>query len=176
MVEDEKKNIIKLSDVREEQKKSLEGDKIFRFECDVHDDQIRLGLRELNVYTPYYYELFFTLEQLKKKNRAFEGCKDLEEAKGHFLLLFNKKNTFLKSLDDGEKIEICLKILYIAIEVDESFILERKTIEEKDEALNDLFDIQKFNIQLFEELKKICQDEKYKNEKVAKNIFNLLMN
>ena len=175
MVEDEKKNIIKLSDVRE-QKKSLDEDKIFRFECDVHDDQIRLGLREINVYTPYYYEIFFTLEQLKKKNRAFEGCKDLEEAKGHFLILFNKENTFLKSLDDGEKIEICLKIYYIAVEVDESFILERKIINEKDEALNDLFDIQKFNIQLLEDIKKICQDEKYKNVKVAKNIFNLLMN
>ena len=176
MEENIKQKIIKIEDVKKEFRKPLGQDKIFKFECDIQYDQIRLGLREINVYTPYYYELFFTLKELQEKNNTFKGCDSLEEAKDHLLRLFSSDATILRSLDDNKKIQICVKILNISIIVEGIFTLERKTIEEKDDALNELFDIQKYNIQLFEEIKKICQDEKYKDEKVAGNILNLLIN
>ena len=171
-----KENMIKLPDVKPELQKPLGKDKIFRFECDIQYNKIRIGLKEINVYTPYYYETFYTLDELQKKNKIFNACKDLEEVKGHLLLLFSKETTLLKSLEDDKKIQICLKIMDISRIIDDSFILDRNTIDEKDEALMDLFNIQKENIKLFESIKKICEDEKYKDEKVAGKVLELLMN
>ena len=176
MTEIMKQNMIKLSDVKPELQKPLGKDKIFKFECDVESDKLRIGLVEINVYTPYYYETFYSLEELKEKNKIFKSCKDLEEVKGHLLLLFSMETTVLRSLENDKKIEICLKLMDISRIIDDSFILERNTINEKDAALMDLFNIQKENIQLLENIKKICDDEKYKDEKVAKKLLELLMN
>ena len=38
--------------------KNLGSDKIFKIELDIAKDQIRIGLKEVNVYTPYYYEKY----------------------------------------------------------------------------------------------------------------------
>ena len=86
------------------------------------------------------------------------------------------ETTVLRSLEDDKKIEICLKLMDISRIIDDSFILERNTINEKDAALMDLFNIQKENIQLLENIKKICEEEKYTDEKVAKKLLEILMN
>ena len=85
------------------------------------------------------------------------------------------ETTVLKSLEDDKKIEICLKLMDISRIIDDSFILERNTTNKKDAALMDLFNIQKENIELLDNIKKICEDEKYKDEKIAKKLLELLM-
>ena len=144
--------IIRIEEVPKEHRKFLGDDKIFMFECEIVDDTLRLGLKEINCFSPYYYEAFFTLDSLYEKNNVFKACKSLEEVKSHILKLFNGAGV-LKSVDDDEKILLMLKMYNISVVIQESFELERKTIEDKDEALMKLFNIQKNNI--------IFQDNKY---------------
>ena len=168
--------IIKSENVQKELQKSLGSDKIFKFSCDIEYDKLRIGLKEINCYSPYYYETFFTLEELQKKNAVFKACKTLKEVQNHLLTLFGRDTAFLKSLDNDKQIQICLKMYDISKKIDEDFILERKTIENKDKSLMFLFAIQKDNIKLFERIKQVCQEEKYKGEKLAGKIVTLLTN
>ena len=164
--------------MKEEILKPLGADKIFKFEFDIQGNQIRVGLKEINVYTPYYYEDFFSLEDLKGINSAFGSCASLEGAKGHLSTLMKRPDTYLESLNDDKEIKICFKMYEISILVDESFKLERKTVEEekKDEALMKLFEIQTKNIDAFRQIEIICEEEKNRNNKVAQKILKLLKN
>ena len=98
----------------------------FKFDCTVQDGKIRLALKQTNINTPYYYEAFFTLEELCQKNPSFQNCKTLEEVQKHLLFLFQKDPTSLKSLEDDKKIEINFVIFNISQKENLSFILERK--------------------------------------------------
>ena len=86
-------NIIELRDVDISLQKRIGDDNIFRFECDIEDDHLRIGLKEINVYSPYYYETFFTLDELQKKNVIFKSCNTLEKVKEHLVKLFPEKNS-----------------------------------------------------------------------------------
>ena len=156
--------------------KNLGSDKIFKLELDIANDQIRIGLKEVNVYTPYYYETFYTLDKLKIKNNGFNSCNTLEDVKGHLITLFDSEKTYLESKDNFEKIKICFEMYIISGPVKENFILKRETIKEKDDALLTLFDIQIKNIEAFRKIENICKEEKYKGDKVAQNILKLLKN
>ena len=165
--------IIRIEEVPKEHRKFLGDDKIFMFECEIVDDTLRLGLKEINCFSPYYYEAFFTLDSLYQKNSVFKACKNLEEVKTHILTLFNG-NGVLKSESDDEKILLILKMYNISLVIQESFELERKTIEDKDEALMKLFNIQKNNINLFQKIIEKCEDDDYKDQKAAQDILNIL--
>ena len=165
--------IIRIEEVPKEHRKFLGDDKIFMFECEIVDDTLRLSLKEINCYSPYYYEAFFTLTSLCEKNNVFKACKSLEEVKSHILKLFNGAGV-LKSVDDDEKILLMLKMYNISVVIQESFELERKTIEDKDEALMKLFNIQKNNINLFQKIIEKCEDDDYKDQKAAQDILNIL--
>ena len=160
--------IIRIEEVPKEHRKFLGDDKIFMFECEIVDDTLRLSLKEINCYSPYYYEAFFTLTSLCEKNNVFKACKSLEEVKSHILKLFNGAGV-LKSVDDDEKILLMLKIYNISVVIQESFELERKTIEDKDEALMKLFNIQKNNINLCQIIIEKCEDDDYKDLDAAMN-------
>ena len=165
--------IIRIEEVPKEHRKFLGDDKIFMFECEIVDDTLRLGLKEINCFSPYYYEAFFTLDSLYEKNSVFKACKNLEEVKTHILTLFNG-NGVLKSESDDEKILLILKMYNISFVIQESFELERKTIEDKDEALMKLFNIQKNNINLFQKIIEKCEDDDYIDQKAAQDILNIL--
>ena len=125
MVEEE---IIKSENVPKELQKYLDEDKnrLFLIECDIIDNKLRLGLKELNKYSPYYYEKFYTLIELQNEVPVFKLCRNLEEVKKHLLNIFAHKSS-LKSLDNGEKIQLNCEYYDIASKKDAYFVLERKT-------------------------------------------------
>ena len=104
------------------------GDKIFKFELDIQNDKLTISLKELNAGTPIWYELSFTLEEIRKKNKMYYSCMNLEEVKEFLSHVFKEDSTNLKSLEDGKKIQINFKLFNIAKIVDENFILDRKNI------------------------------------------------
>ena len=56
MVEDFKdQEIIKLDDVEQNQLKKLGEDKHFKFDCTIESGKLKLSLKEVNSYSPYYY-------------------------------------------------------------------------------------------------------------------------
>ena len=83
MEEDESygQTIIKLNDEEEKLTKSI-GDKMFKFESTIDDDyQLRLSLKEVNCYSPYFYEIYFTYSDLISKYQPYEGMGSIKKIK-----------------------------------------------------------------------------------------------
>ena len=164
-------NIITIDKVSKDLRKKLDKDKEFKFECEVIDDKIRLGLKEINYYSPYYFENFFTKEVLDKKNSIFRSCDDLSEVKKHLMNLFPDKVT-LEYDQNNENINMLFTMGTISGFIQVIFELEKKTMDEKDDGLNFLYKIQKTNYKLMEEILKACKEAK--NEKCSQNIIQYI--
>ena len=107
MVDDfQDQEIIKIADVDKKEYKKLGEDKLFKFECTVEGQQLRLGLKEINCYSPYYYEVFYTLEELYNMKDFFRAKTGLEEIQSNLIALFSRKTTKLESLENDSKIKI----------------------------------------------------------------------
>ena len=175
MKADQSSVIIQIKEVDKDKRKYLsEKNQMFKFECEVGDGQMRIGLKEINCYSPYYYEKFYTLKEFTEEKKEFSSAKTLEELKLHLHNLFKNEAAVLESVDGGEKIRIHVKVLNISVEMKDFIELDRKTIDDKDEGLLYLYDIQKKNNNLLKKIESICQDDKFKEEKVAKDIIKLL--
>ena len=70
--------VIKLNDFKICLKKSLGGNRKVEFHCDIHDDKLRMYVKGISGYNPYYYEALLTFEQIIEKCYAFTACKSLE--------------------------------------------------------------------------------------------------
>ena len=163
--------IIKIEDVDEKCRKMLGTDKIFRFECEKKDEKLRLGLKEINVFSPYYYENFYTKEKFDEIHKIFKTNKNIDEIEIILKKLFGK-SAILKNANDGVKIIICFQTPLFDEDIEINFELERKTIDKKDDGLITLFNIQKKNIEIFNNIKEQCK--KNKNEQASKKILELL--
>ena len=119
--------IIKSEDYPKDLQKHIEQeeDKLFLFECEVIDDKLALRLKELNKESSFYYESFYTLNELCDINKVFKACPDLEDAKKHLLKLFPNGN-IKRSLNDSEKLQITFYIYIIWQKESLDFILEKK--------------------------------------------------
>ena len=120
--------IIKSEDYPKDLQKRIEQeqDKLFLFECEITDDKLALRLKELNKESSFYYESFYTLDELWDINSCFKACRDLEEAKKHLLKLFPNSN-IKRSLNDSENLQITFYIYMIRIKEPLDFILEKKS-------------------------------------------------
>ena len=163
--------IIKVEDVDENFRKMLGTDKIFQFECEKIGEKLRLGLTEINVFTPYYYENFYTKEDFDNINPIFKAKSNIDEIERLLNKLFGKR-AILKNADDGVNIIICIQTNALEEDIEINFELERKTIDKKDAGLLALFKIQKKNIEIFNKIREQCR--KNKNEEAAKKILELL--
>ena len=169
----EPQTIIKIKDVDEKYRKKLGDDKIFKFECETINEKLRIGLKEINAYSPYYYEAFFTKDELDEKNDIFRALKTLDKIKEQLSKLFSKRST-LKNGEDDEKIILTFEIPSFDEKEIINFDLEKKTIEEKDKALLFLFDIEKKNINILNRIKEQCL--KNPKEPACQKILELLNN
>ena len=124
--------LIKLNDFKNCLQKSLGGNRIVEFNCDVQDDKLRMYLKEISTYNPYYYEALLTFEQIIEKYAGFKACKSLEEVQMHLLKLFQQPYTILKSLDNDTKIQISFTLWEICLPVEVNFILDRKVKVDED--------------------------------------------
>ena len=167
----EEEALVPIKEVDQNKIKKLDKDKTFKFECDV-DEKLRLGLREIDYYSPYYFESFYTKSELEEINPIFRACNSLEEIQGHFFNLFKEKTTKLKLAENGENILIIFLVGWISGTREIKFELIRKTVSNKDNALETLYEVQKDNYRILEEIKTACEDDKKDN--IAKKIFELI--
>ena len=138
MVEDFKdQEIIKLDDVEQNQLKKLGEDKHFKFDCTIESGKLKLSLKEVNSYSPYYYEAYFTIEELYRMKDFFKAYKVLEDIQKNIKALFSDKTTILESLEDDSQIKIHIESKVLAEHVDMDFILERKTVEDFSKSITD---------------------------------------
>ena len=172
MEEDESygQTIIKLNDEEEKLTKSI-GDKMFKFESTIDDDyQLRLSLKEVNCYSPYFYEIYFTYSDLISKYQPYEGMGSIKKIKSSIDSIFHKPTTRLELTENDTKIIIHGESTYLEIPYNLDFELDRKTVENKDGALKFLYNIEDNNYNLIEKIKEICKKEMEKNDKVAQEI------
>lgn len=168
---EQKPQVIKKSDVDPNLQKKLGNDKLFRFECEVKDDRLRIGLTEIHKYSPYYYENFFELKDLEIKNRLFKGCKDLDDICTRLKRGFPKDYTVLRE-KDNQTIEVAYEIDFFEEQISVPFSLERKTMANKDDGLKFLYEIQKKNIEILNKIKQQCL--KNKDDQHAQKLLKLL--
>ena len=165
------KNINNLST---SQIKKLGEDKIFKFECTIESENLKLSLKEVNSYSPYYYEVYYTKEELCQMKGVFKSFEELEVIQSNIEKLFALKATTLESLEDDSKIKIHIESMVLADPVELDFILDRKTVENVDEALYFLYKLEKNKYNIIEKIKSICQEKNNKNEKIAEKILETL--
>ena len=168
---DENLKMIKIDDVEESLRKRLNHETIFKFQCDNVDNKLRLGLKEINKFSPYYYERFYTKEELDEIDDTFRALRNIDAVKKQLLRCFHKRAKLIE-ITDSPNLNIHFEIpnfdeiIQIDLEVD------RKTIEDKDAGIMTLFGIQKKNIAIINKIKEKCLKEK--KEKTAQMILELI--
>lgn len=163
--------IIKIEEVDKLIQKGLD-DKLFKFECDNVDGKLRIGLKEINKYSPYYYEKFYSKNELNDINDLFKSLREIDDVKKRLTKCFNKM-AVLKNAEDGKNLNVFFHIPSFDETIDIVFELERKTIQDKDAGLICLYEIQKKNIAIINKIKESLKNSK---EPVSKQILQLLNN
>ena len=147
------------------------GNIIFFFTCEIKDKKLRLGLKEINALSPYYFESFYTLDDLKQKSAAFNMFSKIDDCVKVMKDMFKLPKTKLMNGKKGEDMVIHIEIpVFTDVQIVE-FNLEKKTLNEKDDVLMSLYQIEKKNADIFKQIKECCEDS---DSKDAKEILKLL--
>ena len=168
---DENLKMIKIDDVEESLRKRLNHETIFKFQCDNVDNKLRLGLKEINKFSPYYYERFYTKEELDEIDDTFRALRNIDAVKKQLLRCFQKRAT-LNEVKGSPNLNIHFKIPNFDEVIEIDLEVERKTIEDKDAGIMTLFGIQKKNIAIINKIKEKCLKEK--KEKTAQMILEAI--
>ena len=165
----------KISDVSTEFRKNLNKDTVFKFECLYLSSQEKLLLKatEINAYTPFYFEELYTLEDIYKIGKMFRACVNLSEVPNHIKALFAAETTKLEISEDGNVLIIIIKAWDISALVDVKFHLKKKTVDDKDNALKNLYIVTKNNEKKINEILLLCKNN---NDGLTKEILELLKN
>ena len=169
---EQEQKVIKKGDVDKDLQKKLGNDKLFKFECEVIDDRLRIGLKEIHKYSPYYYENFYELKDLETKDRLFKGCEGLDDICTRLKKGFPKDYTVLREKDNYQTIDVAYEIDFFEMQFNVVFSLERKTMPNKDDGLKFLYQIQKKNIEILNKIRQQCL--KNKDDQHAKKLLDLL--
>ena len=166
-------NIIRSSDVEEDEKIKLNENTTYQFDCIVEEKFISLILTEIDLLAPFVYKRDITLKELIGINKIFRACDDLNEVKQHFEKLFKKKMIEL-SQDENQKNLITFKIRAGNISGEEKFeiIAERVMTEYKVPYLMKLYNIEKEQEKCLKEIQAIL--EKDKNSALSKKIMEII--
>ena len=168
---DENLKMIKIDDVEESLRKRLNHETIFKFQCDNVDNKLRLGLKEINKFSPYYYERFYTKEELDEIDDTFRALRNIDAVKKQLLRCFHKRAKLIE-IKDSPNLNIHFEIPNFDEIIQIDLEVERKTIEDKDAGIMTLFGIQKKNIAIINKIKEKCLKEK--KEKTAQMILELI--
>ena len=142
----------KKSEVNKEDQISLkDGDTTFEFSCEVINDKLVLKLEEIGALCPFIYKKELSLEDMEGVHKIFRSCETLDEVKNHIKNLFNNNSIWLTK-EDGENIALNIKIMNIAKLENTKITLKKLMATDKDNVLNQLYQIQKNGDKLFKKL------------------------
>ena len=166
---------LKKSEVPKESQIQLDEQTLFQFSCYTKNEKICLKLREIGAFAPFIYIKKITLEGFKKIHPMFRSCDDLKTVEKHINKLFHDKKIELKPPQEkndsikNDSINFIIKAGNISEEVTIQIRGERMITSEKDKALMKLYEIQKDQIKLLDEIKKYIESkEKNGNEIINK--------
>ena len=118
-------------------------------EFKIENDHIKFKIIENKVYAPFFYENIFTMKDFIDHSSVFRCCDSLEEVLYHLNNLYKQNKITLNNLGLPNERYIYFNLMDISEEIEtEIFEIKLKMTENKDEALIDLYNIQKEQIQL----------------------------
>ena len=146
----------------------------YKLDFKIDDDSIHFTIIENNVYSPFTFEGRFTMEDFIKSQYAFRACDNLEEIITHLNQLY--KNNKIKLSNSGAPKERILNfVIYnICEEVKtDDFKLKLLLTENKDKALDELYKIQKEQLELLNKIKLSIGSDLSKEHPLYKGISKL---
>ena len=160
----------------QEEMKLEDGDGIeHHFEMYKNGDKIHFKIRENKVYPPFTFENDFSMEDFIQHHKAFKSCADLDEVLYHFKNLYNNDKLSLFYLGQTDERSLTATIWDISEEKDTSeFVLKRQMTEKKDIALSDLYNIQKKQVEILKEVKKMINESLNDQNPLKKTITEIL--
>ena len=155
---------IKLSEVPEEERISLDENTHFRYSSTVENKKLCLLLQPIGEYAPFTYQKKLTWEEILKIHAAFKSCEgNLDEVKKHFDTLFHTNNMKLKRVSD-DTISLQITIGNISVDVKLDVPVSRILTSHKDEALMKLYKIEKNEIKLLKDIENWLKTQKESEE------------
>ena len=143
----------------------------YKLDFKIDGDSIHFTIRENKVYSPFTFEAKFTMKDFVNSHCAFKSCDNLEEIITHLNQLY-KDNKIKLSNSGGSKERILnFNIFNISEEVTtEDFNIKLLMTENKDEALEELYNIQKKQLELLKKIKLLIGKDLAKENPLYKAI------
>ena len=131
-------------------------------------DKIHIIIKENNEFVPYTYEGFFSLEDFIEHHKVFSSCANIEEILQHLNNLYEIKKIFIGDIALDDHRYMYFKVMNIVKEEDtDHFDLKRKMVEDKDQAMIDLYQEQKNQIGKIKAIDKLINDQKMDKDSEA---------
>ena len=144
------------------------------FSIDDESDSIHFKIIENNVYSPFTFEAKFALDDFINNHPTFSACDNLEEIIYHLNNLYKDNKIKLSNCASPKERILNFNVYNISEEVTtEDFSLKLIMTEKKDEALDDLYKIQKNQIELLKKIKSITEKDLVKQNPLYKGIIKL---
>ena len=143
----------------------------YKLEFYVVDDTIHFKIIENKVYSPFTFEAKFTMEDFINSQPAFKACDGLEEIIMHLNNLYKDNKIKLSNCGSPKERILNFEIYDISKEVKtDDFYLKLIMTENKDEALDDLYNIQKKQLELLKDIKLLIGKDLSKEHPLYKGI------
>ena len=147
----------------------------YHLEMYKNDDKIHIKIRENKVYPPFTFENDFTMDEFIGHHKAFKSCVDLDEVLRHLKNLYKNGKLSLFNLGQSDLRSLTANIWDISKEDDtQEFNLNRQMTEKKDIALSDLYNIQKKQVAILKEIKKMIKESLNDQNPLKKTITSIL--
>ena len=110
----------------------------------LEEDKIHIIIQENNEFVPYTYEGFFSLEDFISHHKVFMSCSKIEEILEHLSNLYDNRKIFIGDIAYDDHRYMYFKVMNIAKEENtQHFDLKRKMVENKDDAMIELYEEEK---------------------------------
>ena len=153
--------------------KEEEIEYIVNFE--IKEDTIHITIKENNEFAPFTYEESFSKDDFIEHHRIFKACDNIDKILSHLDTLFKKGKLSINKLGPEDQRHLYFKIFNISGEEDtEPFILQRKMVDNKNEALIELYQEQKRQLKIIKEIEKLILKGNQDNKDIKMKILNLL--
>ena len=140
-------------------------------EFTIEDDHIHFKIVENKVYAPFTFESNFNMKDFRDRSSVFEACDTLDEVLYHLKNLYNQNKITLDNLGPKKERYLTFSVMDISEEVNtQYFTIYLEMTENKDKALEDLYNIQKDQIELFKKIKNLVEKNLAKEHPLKKSL------
>ena len=147
----------------------------FILEFKVEDDHIHFKIVENKVYAPFTFEANFTMQDFINRSPAFKSCDKLEEVLYHLKNLYNQNKITLDNLGPKKERYLTFTLMDISEEKNtQYFVVNLEMTQNKDKALDDLYNIQRDQIELFKNIKLLIEKNLANEHPLKKSINDIL--